>query len=343
MKAAVYRGPHDIAIEDRPVPRIIDADDVLVRVHRAGICGSDAAEWDHGPVLARPPVVLGHEFMGEIVECGRQATATGLAPGQRVVSGAGVWCGGCEWCAAGRPNLCASYQTLGFHLDGGLAEYVRVPGRTIRPVPDGVDDDAAALAQPLAVALHAVGRSRLTSAETCVVIGVGGIGSFVVAAARARGTRHLVAIDVDERRLEAASALGADRTYVVNEADLEDVIRTAVPEGPHVVIEASGSALAPAAAIAAVRRGGRIVLVGLQSAVRAIDLLAVSTRELELTGTLAHVCDADLPEALIALQARDLARLVVDRTLSLAELVPVGIATLLRRSATGKFLIDPTP
>ncbi|HLZ30296.1 MAG TPA: alcohol dehydrogenase catalytic domain-containing protein [Chloroflexota bacterium] len=343
MKAAVYRGPHDIAIEDRPVPRIVDAADVLVRVRRAGICGSDAAEWDHGPVLARPPVVLGHEFMGEVVDCGPQAQATGLAPGQRVVSGAGVWCARCEWCAAGRPNLCASYQTLGFHVDGGLAEYVCVPSRTIRRVPDGVDDDAAALAQPLAVALHAVDRSRLTSAETCVVIGVGGIGSFVVAAARARGAGHVVAIDVDARRLEAASALGADSTYAVHGADLEEVIHTAVREGPHVVIEASGSALAPGAAIAAVRRGGRIVLVGLQSALRAVDLLAVSTRELELVGTLAHVCDQNLPEALSALQARDLARLVVDRTISLAELVPVGIATLLQQSGTGKFLIDPTP
>ena len=277
--------------------------------------------------------------MGQVVEFGQEAT--GVATGQRIVSGAGIWCGHCAWCQAGRPNLCASYQTLGLHVDGGLAEYVRVPSRTIRLVPDGVDDDAAALAQPLAVALHAVRRSRVTSAETCVVVGVGGIGSFIVAAATARGARRVVAIDVDERRLATAVALGADSTYLASGADLEEVIRAAEPDGPHVVIEATGSANAPGAAIAAVRRGGRIVLVGLQSAVRAVDLLAVSTREIELIGTLAHVCDEDLPEALDALQARDLVPLVVDRTLSLAELVPVGITALVAKTATGKFLIDP--
>jgi threonine dehydrogenase-like Zn-dependent dehydrogenase len=292
-------------------------------------------------VLARPPVVLGHEFMGEVVDIA--AGVDGLATGDRVVTGAGIWCGVCDWCLSGRPNLCAAYETLGLQRDGGLAEFVRVPARTIRGVPDALDDEAATLAQPFAVGLHAVRRGRLTPEETCVVIGVGGIGSFVVAAARARGARRIVAIDVDERRLETARALGATDTAVAGLNDLaETIARTTSPDGPHLIIEASGAPHAPAAAIATVRRGGRIVLVGLQSGFRDLDLLAISVREIEMIGTLAHVCDDDLPEALGALATSNLERTVIAKTLALDELVSVGIRALVERTATGKFLVDPT-
>jgi threonine dehydrogenase-like Zn-dependent dehydrogenase len=227
-------------------------------------------------------------------------------------------------------------------VDGGLAEYVLVPARTIRAVPDSVDDDTAALAQPMAVALHAVRRSRIQAGDTCVIIGVGGIGSFVVAAASALGADRVVAIDIDERRLRTAVALGATDTRLAAGSDLAGVIRDVDPDGPHVIIEASGAPHAPAAAIAAVRRGGRIVVVGLQPGLRDLDLLAVSTREIDLVGTLAHVCDDDLPAALATLAARSLAPMVVERTLRLDELVPVGITALVARTATGKFLVDPT-
>jgi (R,R)-butanediol dehydrogenase / meso-butanediol dehydrogenase / diacetyl reductase len=342
MRAAVFYRPHEVAIEDRPVPIIDASDDVLVRVRRAAICGTDAAEWDHGPVLTRPPVILGHEFTGEVVSTG--SGVTDLSVGQRVVSGAGIWCGTCQWCKAGRPNLCSSYETLGLQRDGGLAEFVRVPARTIRPVADSIDDDAAALAQPLAVAIHAVKRSRLRPGETCVVIGTGGIGSFIVATARARGASEIIAIDVDQHRLETAAALGATQTHLGKGARLIDVIRAATGvDGADVIIEATGAAEGPAAAIGAIRRGGRIVLVGLQGRLREIDLLSVSIREIEIIGTVAHVCDDDLPEALSVLERGDLAPKVVDRTITLDELVPVGIAALLGKTAKGKFLIDPAP
>jgi (R,R)-butanediol dehydrogenase/meso-butanediol dehydrogenase/diacetyl reductase len=342
MRAAVFYRPHEVAIEDRPVPTIDASDDVLIRVRRAAICGTDAAEWDHGPVLTRPPVILGHEFTGEVVSTG--SGVTDLTIGQRVVSGAGIWCGTCQWCNARRPNLCSSYETLGLQRDGGLAEYVRVPARTIRTVADSIDDDAAALAQPLAVAIHAVKRSRLRPGETCVVVGTGGIGSFIVAAARARGAARIIAIDVDERRLETAAALGATQTHLGHGAALVDVIRSATGvDGADVIIEATGAPEGPAAAIGAIRRGGRIVLVGLQGKPRAIDLLSVSIREIEIIGTVAHVCDDDLPEALMVLEREDLAPKVVDRTITLEELVPVGITALLGKTAKGKFLIDPAP
>ena len=127
--------------------------------------------------------MLGHEFVGRVVARGLTSS---VPVGDRVVTGAGVSCGTCEWCLAGRTNLCAKYRTLGLHVDGGLAEYVCSPAAICRAVPDSVSDDAAAMAQPFAVALHAVRRTRLVAGETCAVIGAGGIGAFIVAGAAAR-------------------------------------------------------------------------------------------------------------------------------------------------------------
>ncbi|HEX9343613.1 MAG TPA: alcohol dehydrogenase catalytic domain-containing protein, partial [Actinomycetota bacterium] len=207
MKAAVYHGPGDIRVESVPDPASPGPGEVVLRVTRAAICGTDAAEWAHGPLLARPPVVLGHEFAGTVVAAGDGAG--GLAAGDRVVCGAGVSCGGCAWCRAGRTNLCASYLTLGLHADGGLAEFAVAPAAICQRVPERVTDDAAAMAQPLAVALHAVRRGGVEAGQACVVIGVGGIGAFIVAGAAARGAAPLIAVDLDDDRLATASRLGA--------------------------------------------------------------------------------------------------------------------------------------
>lgn len=340
MKAAVYRGPGDIRIESVPDPGPPAHGDVVVKVTRAAICGTDSSEWAHGPLLARPPVVLGHEFVGRVVAVGEEVED--LAVGDRVVSGAGVSCGACEWCRAGRTNLCASYHTLGLHVDGGLAEFVTTPAGICRRVPDGLGDDAAAMAQPLAVALHAVRRSGLTAGESCAVVGVGGIGAFIVAGAAARGAAPLVAVDVAQDRLETAARLGAHQRIDARNVDLAQAIREATGgEGAHVVIEASGAPHAPAAALAAARRGGRVVLVGLQSAPRELDLLAFAVREVDVITTLAHVCSVDLPEAVDLLASAHVADTVLDRVIPLDALVDDGIRALADGSARGKIVVDP--
>lgn len=340
MRAAIYGGPRDVRIADVPEPVEPGDDEVVVRVALAAICGTDAAEWDHGPVLARPPVTLGHEFGGVVHRAGR---AAGFPIGRRVVSGAGVWCGRCEWCRRGRTNLCAEYWTLGLQADGGLAEFVRVPTRTLVAVPDELTDRAMAIAQPAAVALHAVRRSRVDAGESCAVIGVGGIGAFIVAAARSRGVDRLIAVDVDEARLATARALGATHTVNVKDGDVAASIRSQADGiGPDVVIEASGSADAPGAALAAVKRGGRVLLVGLQGAPRELDLLRATVNEVELLTTLAHVCQEDLPDAVRLLADATITDLVVDRVIPLTALVEQGLEPLAGRSATGKILVDPT-
>src|SRR6476469_6661787 len=240
MIAAVYHGPGDVRVEDMPQPRDPSGADVILEVTRAAICGTDASEFAHAPKffpIAAPhpfsghqgPTIMGHEFTGRVVALGPEAE--GLAVGDRVVCGAGVSCGACEWCLRGRTNLCASYYTLGLHSHGGLAPYVRTPASLCRIVPETCSDDAAAMAQPLAVALHALRRSGAQPGQSIAVIGAGGIGSFLIGAAAASGAGDLIAVDIDDARLANAGDLGASRAVNARREDAVTAIRAATGEG----------------------------------------------------------------------------------------------------------------
>lgn len=341
MIAAVYHGPRDIRIEEVPDPRDPAEGEVVIAVRKVALCGTDASEWDHGPRLARPPVILGHEFMGEVVAIGDGVE--GFAIGQRVVTGAGVWCDKCEWCRSGRTNLCERYYTLGLTVDGGLATFARVPAKTLVPVPDGLPDDAAAIAQPQAVALHAVRRSGLKPGQTVVVIGAGGIGAFAIAAAAALGLETLIAVDIDRGRLDTAAALGATHLIDATQADpAQAVLDLTSGLGAHVALETSGAPTAPATALASVRRGGRVVLVGLQAAPRELDLFTPVVREVDLVTSLAHVCREDLPEAVQILATRNVAEVTLGPRIALGVLVPKGLEPLHEGRARGKIIVDPT-
>ena len=339
MKAAVFHAPGDVRIEPVAEPPAPGPGELLIKVAKAALCGTDSAEWAHGPLLAQPPVVLGHEFTGEVVAAGPGA---GQFPaGTRVVSGAGISCGTCEWCAAGRTNLCASYQTLGLHRDGGLAEFVLSPASICQAVPAGLDDISAAMAQPLAVALHAARRGRVAPARAVAVIGAGGIGAFIVAAAASLGADPLIAIDVADGRLRTAAALGAAVTVNAGHQDAADAVLAATgQQGAHVVIEASGAPASPAAALRMVRRGGDLVIVGLQPSPVGMDLFSVSVREVDVHGTLAHVCGADLAEAVTLLATTQLAATVLGDVIPMTDLVPGGLRPLAERTARGKIVVD---
>jgi (R,R)-butanediol dehydrogenase/meso-butanediol dehydrogenase/diacetyl reductase len=341
VRAAVFHGPHDVRIESVPEPAAPGREEVLLEVTRAAICGTDASEWDHGPILCRPGVVLGHEFVGRVAAVGSEVETLGV--GDRVVSGAGVSCGRCRWCRLGRTNLCAEYRTLGLQVDGGLAEYVTSPAAICRLVPDACDDDAAAMTQPLAVALHALSRVALATDESVAVIGAGGIGSFIVAGASRRAVRgRVVAIDIDDDRLATAVALGAGETANASERDLAELLLDLTDGvGFDVVIEASGAAQAPSGAIAGTRRGGRVLLVGLHGAPRALELTPMIIREVDIFTTVAHVCDSDIPAALELLAESNVAAVTAGARISLDALVENGLRPLAERRASGKILVTP--
>jgi (R,R)-butanediol dehydrogenase / meso-butanediol dehydrogenase / diacetyl reductase len=350
MRAAVYYGPHDIRIEQVPEPGRPGPSEVLIAVTRAAICGTDSSEWQHGPHMIplveqhpatghRGPLVLGHEFTGRVLAAG--GAVDGVAVGARVACGAGVSCGECAWCQAGRTNLCASYYTLGLSADGGLAEQVRAPASICRAVPDALADEAAAIAQPLAVGIHALNLGSVGAGDCVVVIGVGGIGALVVGAAVRRRPALLVAVDVDPARLATATALGADQTIDAREADVaEAVLVLTGGDGADVVIEASGVPTGPTTAVHATRRGGRVVIIGLQAQPPAVDLYDAALREVELITTVAHVCSTDLPEALEVLADGDLAAMVTEKPIPLESLVDDGIVPLAEGRASGKIVVD---
>jgi len=339
VRAAVYYGRHDIRIELIGDPAPPGVGELLIRVSKAGICGTDSAEWDHGPVLAVPPVVLGHEFTGEVVDFG--AGVTGFAGGDRIVSGAGISCGICEWCLSGRTNLCETYRTLGLHVNGGLAEYVLTPASICRKVGSGLDDVSAALAQPMAVAIHALRRAKTHKGGSAVIIGSGGIGAFLVAGAAEQEVAPLIAVDVDARRLETALALGATQVIDATKEDpTAKVLEFTCGLGAHVVVEATGKKGSPQLALNMVRRGGDVIVLGLHSGMSELDLLELTRREVDLHGTLAHVCAEDLPAALRILERSKLSSAVIDHVIALDALLDEGLSVLAEGRATGKILVD---
>jgi threonine dehydrogenase-like Zn-dependent dehydrogenase len=174
-----------------------------------------------------------------------------------------------------------------------------------------------------------------------VVLGAGGIGALAVAGASARGADPLIAIDLDDERLVTAAALGATLTVNAGRDDATQTVLDATGgHGAHVVIEATGAPASPSAAVAMVRRGGDIVIVGLQPAPAPVDLFAVSAREVDLHGTLAHICGEDLGEAIDLLAAGRLAPAVLGGVIALDDLVEKGLRPLAERTARGKIVVD---
>jgi (R,R)-butanediol dehydrogenase/meso-butanediol dehydrogenase/diacetyl reductase len=351
MRAAVLHAAGDVRIDDRDEPGRAGPGEVLLTVTRAGVCGTDASEYAAGPILTpldrphpatgvRGPIVLGHEFIGVVEQVG--GAVERFEPGDRVAAGAGVWCGTCDWCTRGQTNLCASYWTFGLSADGGLTERIVVPEGMLHPIASQVGDDNAALAQPLAVGLHAVDRSRVRPGDVVVVQGAGAIGSFIIAGARAAGAGVIVAVDVDDSRLSTARKLGAEVTVNAREHDPYDAVAELTDSAlADVAIEASGVLDGLDRVQRLTRRGGTILLVGLPKgtvSLRATDLIL---REIDVTTTVAHVCDTNLPAALELLSGQDLGSLLVERVVPLEDVVEGALRPMVEGTARGKYLVDP--
>jgi (R,R)-butanediol dehydrogenase / meso-butanediol dehydrogenase / diacetyl reductase len=350
MRAAVYHGAGDVRVERVTAPGDPAPGELLLAPRMAAICGTDASEFSHGPhmiPLHKPhpgsghvgPLVIGHEFVARVEAVGEGVE--GVAVGDRVVSGAGVSCGGCAWCRAGRTNLCASYYTLGLSAPGGLADLVLSPVSICHVVPEAVPDEGAAMAQPLAVAIHALDRGGVGPGQSLAVIGVGGIGSFLVAAASTRGLERLIAIDVDPAKLALAAALGAGEVVDARSEDVAAAVREATGgEGADVVVEASGVAANPSVAIHAARRGGRVVIVGLQAEPPPVDLFDAALREVDLFTTVAHICDSNLPESLSVLAETEVAGQVLDKVVGIERIVEDALRPLAEGRAGGKLVVE---
>jgi len=345
MRAAVLYAPHDLRVEDRPEPECRPGE-VIIEVTYNGLCGTDATEYTKGPLMVPlevphsgsghvGPTILGHEFIGVVVDA---APDVRTWAGRRVASGAGVSCRACDWCRRGRTNLCARYYTLGLSTHGGLAQFVAAPASTLRPIPEDCADIDAALAQPLAVGLHAVSRAGVRPGDSVVILGAGAIGSFVLAGL-AGHDGPVIAIDIDKDRLDAARALGATDTRLIEAGASPDDLRALFPDGVGVVIESSGVPGSAQRAIALAARGGTVLLVGLTKQPQPVDLADLVLREVDVRTTVAHVCDADLPVALDLLARRPLSPIVLDGVVPLGDVLD-AFNRLAAGAARGKILVD---
>lgn len=355
MRAAVYHGARDIRIETLPVPGP-GAGELLLEVRSSGICGTDALEWERGPVLAplrqphpasghHGPTILGHEFGGRVVKAG--PGADGFAVGDLVACVAGLSCGACGACRAGTANFCDGYFTLGIDHHGGLAGYVVAPSAACLEVGGlGLDDDRAALVQPMSVALHALRQGRPRPGDPVVVLGVGGVGAFLVYAAAEEGARVL-AVDRDPARLAVADGLGASATLLAGDgSSLAPRVLEAGGGAAAVAYEVTGAPEVLTLALEIVRPRGRVVAVGLGDRPVPIDMRRITLGEIRLVGTRAQVFEADFADAASLIASRregwsdvapvalPLDRLVSDGLLPIAEGRPRRIKTLIDPWAT---------
>jgi alcohol dehydrogenase, propanol-preferring len=286
MKAAIFTGPNTplvLGSLPRPEPA---AGELLVKVTACGLCHSDLHYMDHGvPTFKTPPLVLGHEISGTVVRVGtgvdqaRIGTSVLLAP---VTS-----CGECAMCRTGRENVCARQKMLGNGIDGGFAEYVVAPSRDAFAIPPDVPAlEACVIADALTTAFHAVTRrARVESGETVVVVGCGGLGLNVVQVAAMAGAR-VIAVDIDPRKLGLARELGASLAIDARDGDAAKRVRKETDGGADVAIEAIGNRKTQEQALASVRTGGRLVLLGFAADNMSLPGGRVTYREITVIGTL---------------------------------------------------------
>jgi (R,R)-butanediol dehydrogenase/meso-butanediol dehydrogenase/diacetyl reductase len=260
MPAAVYRGVMACTVEEVPVPAV-GPDEVLVEVSHCGICGSDIHQFHAG--WGRPGSIEGHEYSGRVVTVG--AAVSEWAVGDEVVGGPSPRCGVCEYCTGGRPSLCAARETPGLSDEpwqGAFARYKKLPAAQLLRVPPGLSLRAAALAEPLAVALHAITRARPAPGDRVLVTGAGPIGALILCALRAKGIDDVTVSEPAAVRQDLARRLGAAAIVAPDALPTFPNPGEVRPDAFHVVFEASGVPAAQEQALAQVRRGGTLMLVG---------------------------------------------------------------------------------
>ncbi len=347
MKAAVLYGPGDLRVEEVAEPPAPGPGEVTIAVHRCGLCGTDLHEFSHGGPMtpltaAHPwsghagPTVIGHEFLGTVSQAG---TGTSLSEGDRVVAGAGQWCGRCAPCRAGRTNLCEHYFTYGLSTHGGMARHVTVPEAMCVAVPDTCGDDNAVLAQPVAIAMHALDRAAPPAGSEILVVGAGAVGALLIAAAADAGLAVHV-VDLDAGRLDAASRLGATATGLIETGSAGTGGRTSPFRGIGTVFETSGSAAGLGLALTAAGPGGRIVAVGLPARPVEFDSRTAVVSEVDVITSSAHVCQRDLPAAVGLLSRKVLHEVIVAQVIALDRIVSDGLSRMAAGAVRGKTVVD---
>ncbi len=290
MLQAIMTAPGKIEFRQVEKPEI-NANQILMQTMRIGVCGSDIHVYHGLHPYTSYPIVQGHEVAGVIVELG--AAVEGLAVGDKVVFTPQVTCGACYPCTNGMYHICESLKVMGFQTAGAAQEYFALDAANVLPVPDALTLDEAALIEPLAVAVHALGRGGGARGKKVLVLGAGTIGNLVAQAAKALGAEAVMITDISGYKLDKARDCGIDFMVNPNEQDLEQAILQYLgPNRADLTLECVGAQPTITQAVALARKGTTIVVVGVFGDKPKVDLGLVQDRELSLVGTLMYQkCD----------------------------------------------------
>jgi len=286
MKLAYLTARRKLEIGEAEEPRLSQGDDVLLRIDRVGVCGSDVHYYTQGRIgddIVRYPATVGHECSGSVVEVGPAVER--LRPADRVAVDPAMVCGDCDQCRAGRPNTCRNLQFMGCpgQAPGAVAEYRVLPAENCFAIPRTMSLDEAVLVEPLSVGLYATRLARLAVAARIAVLGSGPIGLAVLLCAKAAGRCTIYQTDLIEERLEVARACGADWTGNPTRDDIPAAIGRREPRGLDVVFECSGDPACIDQAQALLAPGGRLVLVGIPATLQiSFDVHTMRRKELTL-------------------------------------------------------------
>ncbi len=350
MKAAVWYGRNDLRIMDVDLPRIAPGK-VKIKVNCCGICGTDLHEFAAGPIFipatephpmtgAIAPVVLGHEFSGDVVEIGQGVTRVKV--GDRVCVEPIISCGSCAACTAGQYNLC---DTIAFHgissPDGGaFAGYTMADERMVFPIPDTMSYEQGAMVEPAAMVVHAVRRSDMVVGDRVAVFGAGPIGLLLVQAARAAGAGEIIAVETSAARRAHALKLGADHVIDPLVQDTAEVISRMTEGGVAVAFEATGVESALRDAIESTRFDGQVVVVSVWEGGAEITPNSFVFRERKLLGILGNC--GTFPDTIRLIDAGILAvEGLITKSVALQDIVEGGFQELLGSKDHVKILVRP--
>lgn len=284
MKAVKIMKPNELQIIDMEKPAIDEKNNVLVKIHVAGICGSDVGIYHGKNAAATYPRVIGHEMVGEIVETGENVTKRKV--GDRVIIDQVTACGHCYACRKGRPNVCENLQVRGVHIDGGYREYMAVPESDCYLLPETLSYEDAVMIEPTTIAVQACSRAELVFEDNLMIIGAGALGSSILRIARLYNPHKIIMVDIEEDKLKESLENGA--TDIIN-SKMEDVVEKAHEltdgYGPTVVIDAAcfhGSFLT---ACKCAGNAGRVITMGFGVDPDEINQFAITSKELDVRGS----------------------------------------------------------
>jgi len=281
MLAARYLGPKRIETEVVPVP-VIASDEALIHVGACGFCGSDMNIMAGTHPRAKAPLTVGHELSGHVVQIGNPDSEWEV--GELVTVYPLISCGGCYACTHGNPHVCRKLRLFGFDVDGGMAEYVKVPIASLVRLPANMPAKIGALIEPLAVAVHGVARTSMEGVGIALVLGAGPIGLLTALVAQARGASHVIISDVQPSRLKLAESLGLHA--VMAGADLlAEVMRRTDSNGADVLFECAGHPSSAREMTSLVRSRGTIVNLGVFKKPVEVDMQAVNFKEIQILGS----------------------------------------------------------